>query len=87
MNFQTIKIDFPKDILLAINESENELQRRIKIILAIQLYKVEKLTIGKAAQLANLSRLDFEKELSGNNISISKLSKEDVLEDLKKLEQ
>ncbi|MGB0880973.1 MAG: UPF0175 family protein [Polaribacter sp.] len=85
MNNQTISIDFPNDILLALNESEKELKSRIKIILAIQLYKLQKLTIGKASQLSGLSRFEFEKELSKNKISISNLTKEDVLSDSEKL--
>jgi predicted HTH domain antitoxin len=85
MNVQTVSIDFPNDILLAINESESELKKRIKLLLAIQLYVSEKLTIGKSAQLSGLSRLEFEKELSKNKISISNLSEDDLLNDLKHL--
>ena len=85
MSNQTISIDFPKDILLALNESEGDLKKRIKITLAIQLYKLQKLTIGKASQLSGMSRLEFEKELFNNNVSISNLNEEDVLEDIEKL--
>jgi predicted HTH domain antitoxin len=85
MNNQTITVDFPNDILLALNESENDLKERIKIMLAIQLYKIQKLTIGKATQLSGLSRLEFETELSKNKISISSLTEKDVLKDIEKL--
>ena len=85
MSNQTISVDFPNDILLALNESENDLKKRIKITLAIQLYELQKLTIGKAAQLSGMSRLEFEKELSKNEISISNLNEEDVLSDIEKI--
>jgi predicted HTH domain antitoxin len=85
MSTQSISIDFPTDILLAINESENDLKKRIKIILAIQLYKSQKITIGKAAQISGLTRLEFEKVLSDNNISISNLNERDILRDIEKL--
>lgn len=85
MNTQTITIDIPSDILLALNENENELKKDIKISLAIRLYQLEKLTIGKAAQLCGLSRLDFESLLSENGISISNLSIDDIIDDSKKL--
>ena len=85
MSTQTISIEFPNDILLALNESENDFKKRIKITLAIQLYKLQKLTIGKATQLSGLSPLKFEKELSKNNISISTLNEEDILNDIEKL--
>jgi predicted HTH domain antitoxin len=67
-----------------LNESENQLKKRIKITLAIQLYQLQKLTIGKAAQLSGLSRLAFETELSNNQISISNLTENDILNDIKK---
>jgi predicted HTH domain antitoxin len=85
MSNQTISVEFPNDILLALNESENDLKKRIKITLAIQLYKLQKLTIGKAAQLSGMSRLEFEKELSKNEISISNLNEDDVLSDIEKI--
>ncbi|MGY6561407.1 MAG: UPF0175 family protein [Luteibaculaceae bacterium] len=87
MSTQTISIDFPSDILLALNESESKLKSRIKVTLAIQLYRLQKLTIGKAAQLSGMSRLEFENELSKNKISISNLNEEDILSDIKKLHQ
>ena len=85
MTLQSINIDLPSDILLTLNESEEELKKRIKISLAIQLYVQEKVTIGKAAQIAELSRLQFETLLSENKIPISSLDIEDVLKDMKKL--
>jgi predicted HTH domain antitoxin len=85
MSTQTISIDFPNDIFLALNESETDLKNRIKLTLAVELYKSQKLTIGKAAQLSGMTRLDFEKELSKNKISISNLTEKDVLGDIEKL--
>lgn len=85
MSVQKISVDFPNDILLALNESETDLKNRIKITLAIQLFKLQKLTIGKATQLSGLSRFEFERELSKNKISISSLKEKDVLSDIEKL--
>ena len=85
MNTKTLNIDFPSDILLALNTSENELKQQIRISLAIRLYQTEKVTIGKAAQVAGLLRLKFETFLSENKIPISLLSVEDVFKDIEKL--
>lgn len=85
MNTQKITIDFPSDILLTLNRNENELRQDIKLALAIRLYRLQKLTIGKAAQIAGLSRLDFETMLSENEVPISNLTIEDITGDSKKL--
>lgn len=85
MNTQTITIEFPSDILLALNETETELKERIKTSLAMRLYRLQKLTIGKAAQLSGLSRFEFETLLSENEIPISNLTINEVMDDINKL--
>jgi predicted HTH domain antitoxin len=85
MNTQTISVDFPSDLLLALNESENELVQDIKIALAIRLYSQHKLTIGKAAQVAGVSRFEFETLLADHKVPISDLTFEEVLSDSQKL--
>lgn len=85
MTTQSFSIDLPSDILLTLNEDINELKRDIKLSLAIRLYTMQKITIGKAAQIADLTRFEFETILSNNKISISNISHNDVLEDNAKL--
>jgi predicted HTH domain antitoxin len=80
-----ISIEFPADILLALNANEAELKNNIKISLAIRFYQQQKLTIGKAAQLAGLSRLNFELLLAENQVPISNLDIDDINSDSKKL--
>jgi len=60
MNTQSIIIDIPSDIFLALNETETELKQGIKISLAIRLYRLQKLTLGKAAQLADFQDLNLK---------------------------
>lgn len=85
MTLQKILIDLPSDILLTLNESETELIKHIKSSFAIQLYLQQKVTLGKAAQIAEMTRLEFESLLSENEIAISSLNLEDVLNDSRKL--
>lgn len=80
-----IQVELPSDILLALNEDESVLQKDIKLSYAIRLYQLQKLTIGKASQLAGISRFEFESKLAENQIQISNLTYEDVLDDLRKL--
>lgn len=87
MDKQIVTINFPSDILLALNENEQELKKDIKLSFAIRLYRMQKLTIGKAAQIAGMSRYDFETVLSDNEISISNLNFTDVMKDVEKLKK
>lgn len=85
MPIQTIHIDIPADILLNLYESENELKKDVQLSLALRLFCRQKLTLGKAAQLAGLSRLEFENFLTDSGVSISLLSLDEIINDSEKL--
>lgn len=81
---QEIKLNVPADILLTLNQSEKELEQNIKLSLATYLFQQKKITLGKAAQLAGLSRYDFEISLAEQKIPISQLTATDVMADIQK---
>lgn len=85
MQVKKIELEIPSDLSLAVNASEQEIKDHLKLALAFMLYQQEKLTLGKAAQLAGLSRYEFELALSKNKIPISNLSIDDIESDIQKL--
>jgi len=85
MTKKALKINIPSDLFIALNESEEELKREMRIFSALKFYETGKLTIGKAAQFAALSRLEFENLLADNHIPISNLGIEDIDDDLEKM--
>lgn len=60
----TIPLDIPSDLLIALNESEQELKNHFQVSIAMMLFQEGKLTLGKAIQLSGLNRYEFEKSLS-----------------------
>lgn len=75
----------PDDIIEATGMSENEL----KIEIAVQLFKLEKITLEQASRLAGMPRLEFQHLLASRKISIH-YDIEDFkndLETLKRIEQ
>ena len=85
MSNKTISISIPDDILIALNETEEELGHDMKVYTAIWLYQKGKLTIGKASELADMDRYSFESLLAENKIPISLLTEEDIENDVIKL--
>ena len=85
MSNRTISISIPDDILIALNESEEELSQDMKVYTAIWLYQKGKLSIGKASELAGMDRYSFETLLSENQIPISRMTVEDIEADVRKL--
>ena len=80
-----IPIDISADIMIALNESEQELKNHFQVAVAMVLFQEGKLTMGKATQLSGLTRYAFEKVLAKNNIAVSDPSFEQVMADVEKL--
>ncbi len=85
MKTVTLNVTIPTDLFVAVNESEQVWEDWLKIATAIHFYQLQKLTIGKAAQLANLPRLEFENVLATYQIPISNLTYFDIENDIAKL--
>ena len=82
----TIPVEIPSDLLIALNESEQELKGHFQVATALMLFQEGKLTLGKAIQLSGLTRYEFEKALARNKISVSEVNLEHVISDVNKLE-
>ena len=81
----SISIDIPSDLIIALNESENELKSHFQTAIAMMLFQEGKLTLGKAIQVSGLSRFEFEKALSKNQIPISDLGIDQIMGDVDKM--
>jgi len=81
----TIPLNIPKDLFITLNESEQELKTHFQTAIAIMLFQDGKLTIGKATQLSELSRFEFEKALAKSKIPVSQLNIDEILSDVNKL--
>ena len=81
----TIPIDVPSDLLIALNESEQELKAHFQTVIAIMLFPEKNLTPGKAIQLSGLSRFEFEQALAKRKIPIAAIDTDQVMADVEKL--
>ncbi len=84
MQTVTIPVNISSEIMLALNETEQNLKSHFQTGIAIMLFQEGKLTLGKAIQLSGLSRYEFEKALERKNIPISNPTVSEVFADVKK---
>lgn len=56
----TFSIEVPAEIAQAIRLPDEEVPGRVRLELAVALYAQKLLSLGKAAELAGWSRLDFD---------------------------
>jgi predicted HTH domain antitoxin len=76
-------IDIPLDIMKLLNPGK--IEQEIRRYLAVRLYVDEALTIGKAAELAGMRRLEFEDFISRHNIPVSLLDYSDIRAGLERM--
>ncbi|MDR0910355.1 MAG: UPF0175 family protein [Spirochaetaceae bacterium] len=83
----TVTLTFPQDIPQKCRDYHIDLPKDLKQYIAVLLYKNSAVSIGKAAELADMDPVAFQFFLSSAHIPISNLSFQDVMADVKKIEQ
>ena len=75
------EVEFPEEILVSLKTSEDELIKEMKLALAVKYFKEKKLSIGQAAELAEMPEEDFMRYLGEEEISIFRYDDFEELEE------
>lgn len=54
-----LTIPYPEELLLSLKESKTEFESEARLLLAVKLYELGKVSTGMAARLAGMSRVEF----------------------------
>jgi predicted HTH domain antitoxin len=63
MTTRQIVIDVPEKVLLAEKADESSFARELRVLAAVKLYELGRLSSGRAAELAGMPRVEFLLEL------------------------
>ncbi|GHV82295.1 hypothetical protein AGMMS49991_08530 [Spirochaetia bacterium] len=80
-----ITITFPENIGDILNQAASNIEQDVKAYLAVKYYLDGILTIGKAAELAGMRKMDFELFLASKQIPISLLDYSDIQADMDRM--
>jgi predicted HTH domain antitoxin len=79
----TIPIQCPDSVLISLKETPEDFAREATKVIAVKLYEMGKLSSGRAAELAGISRISFLQTLAEFKAPIFNLTKEELERDLR----
>ncbi|MDM8528574.1 UPF0175 family protein [Anaerolineales bacterium HSG24] len=74
-------IPYSDDILFSLKKSQAEFEVEARLLLAVKLYELNRLSTGKAAELAGMSRVAFMFALKPFNLSPIGVEPDELAED------
>ncbi|NJE62100.1 UPF0175 family protein [Thermococcus sp. 21S7] len=81
-----ILVSFPQDLARILRVSGKELPKTVRIYLALELYREGIVSLGKAAEIAGVSRWEMMEILTSKGIPLQ-YNEEDLKEDIETLER
>jgi predicted HTH domain antitoxin len=77
-----LTIPYPEELLLSLKKSPQEFETEARLLLAVKLYEMGRISTGMAARVAGVSRVAFMFELSRFGLSPIGVEPDELAEDL-----
>ena len=74
----TVTIELPDDVYSALRRSPQEIIREMRLAAAVEWYAQERISQGKGAEIAGLSRAEFIDELARRKIPVVQIRPEEL---------
>ncbi len=81
-NMSTVQLEIPEEVLISLKQTPETIARELQILAAVKLFELGKLSSGRAAQLAGMSRVQFLLLLGQYQVSPFSLSTEELERDV-----
>ncbi len=79
---RTLTIDYNDEVLLALGCSPKQFNEEAKLLVAVKLYELGRLSSGAAAKLADIPKPSFLMKLADYGVDAFHLTEEDLQQDL-----
>lgn len=79
---KTLQIEMDDEVFLGMNKSPQELADEMRLAAAVKWYELGKISQGRAAQMAGLSRSEFIMSLARFGVSPFQETEADILQSL-----
>ena len=83
MKTEELKIKYPSGFEHAVHLSKDEMEQHIRLMAALKMFELGKVSSGKAAELAGMSRVEFIETCGRYRVSIFNYGSEELENELK----
>ena len=84
MQTEELKIRYPSGFEQAVHMTKSELEHHIRLMAALKMFELGKVSSGKAAELAGMSRIEFLETCGRYRISLFNYPPGEVEEELRR---
>ncbi len=80
---QVLSIPYSDDLLVATGKSKEALEQEMRFLLAVKLFELRRLSLGKAAELCGMKKSNFMDEMGRMGIPVINLDNDQIRDELK----
>ena len=79
---ERLTMDYPKGLETAVSTTRSEFEAQVRLMAALKMFELGKLSSGKAAQLAGMSRVEFFEMCGRYHVPVVNYSPEELESEL-----
>jgi predicted HTH domain antitoxin len=80
---QTLSIPYNEDILIATGSTPEQLEQELRLLLGVKLFEIGRLSLGKAAEIAGLTKLRFMDDLGRLGVPVINPDDDQIADELR----
>ncbi len=84
MKTEELTIKYPSGFERSVHMTKGEIERHIRLMAALKMFELGKVSSGKAAELAGMSRAEFLEECGRYRVSVFNYPGDEVEEEIQK---
>ena len=84
MEVEELKIKYPKGFEFAVHMTKDEMEQHIRLMAALKMFELGKVSSGKAAELAGMPRVEFLEACGKYHVNIFNYPDEELEQELKR---
>jgi predicted HTH domain antitoxin len=82
-DMRVLSIPYSDDLLIATGQSPEGLEHELRFLLAVKLFELRRLSLGKAAELAGMNKIAFLDELGQIGVPVINLDDDQIQDELR----